>query len=436
VSLLDRAAAAGALTSRIDHQDAAAAFITLSLLAGETMFGIAAPQPEGVVIHCEGKDDLELISSETRCLVSVKAQSADIPLLFKEYRRLSANRTDQTRAEKYALVLIGPQSSQVVIFAEQLKQAQHLVASRERAEVDDIRHHFRQRWPKFDENVIDTFYIMFMYQGLYSREYTAVSAKLLRVIAPVADYTDERLMYLLSQINDRFAKARLVRGSVTLSEIRDIIFSVTMPFGLVTLANAYVRTAYGYVKHPSIEGALEHEERDYRNAVRFVMRRYRRATRKHRLLALTLGPVKCIACNGPLMANLWGWRRQGIACAHCGFTPFSSLFYACTCGRPVLLVRQPPLDLVDMAVSLRQAYAKARCEKCGQKPVPERLHTRTFGINVPWPPESIDSDLLEERKRFGWSKIQFRDGKANPMETLLAEALIDRIDHRIPGDSN
>ena len=433
MSLLDRAATAGAFTSKIDHQDAAGVIIALNLLASEAMFGFTVREPEGVVIHCEGRDDLEIVAPDTRCLISVKAQSADLGLVHKEYRRLSARRhVDQTRVGKSALMLIGPQPSAIVTFAEQLEQAQHLLAGREQPEAEEVSRGFCVRWPKFDEKVTETFYIAFMSQGLYSKEYSAIAAKLLRAIAPVADYTDERLMYLLTEIGARFAKARLARGSVTLSEIRDAIFSVTMPLGFMTTAHAYVRTEYGYIKHRDIEAALQREKRDHRKAVRYVMRKYRRATRRYRLLAFTLGPVRCIVCNGPLLANLLGWGRLGIACSHCGFNPFTSLFYACTCGHPVLLVAQPPIDLVDMAVALRSAYATAKCENCGQKPLSERLHTRTFGANVPWPPDSIERRLIRAREQFGWNKSKFRDGKVDPMEALLAEALIDRIDRRIP----
>ena len=435
MSFLDRAAGAGALTSRIDHQDAAAVLIALSLLADEAILGVVAPEPEGVVIHCEGRDDLEIISPDIRCLVSVKARSADLALASKEYRRLSIGHADKTRKNRSALMLIGPQSSQVVTFAEQLKQAQNLIARREQVEADEICRGFCTRWPKFDEKVIENFYVAFISQGLYSKEYAAVSARLLRAIAPVADYTDERLMYLLSEINEKFAKARLARGSVTLSEIRDLIFSVTMPLGIASLAHSYVKTAYGYVKHPEIGVTLENEARDSRSAVKYVMRRYRKATRRHRLVALIRGPVRCIACNGPLMANLWGWLQRGIACSHCGFSPFASLFYACTCGRPILLVGQPSLDFVDMAVSIRRACANVHCENCGRKPILERLNTRTFGLNVPWPPESVDKKLIEAREQFGWTTTQFRDGKVDPMQTLLTEALIDKIDCRIPGQN-
>jgi hypothetical protein len=206
-----------------------------------------------------------------------------------------------------------------------------------------------------------------------------------------------------------------------------------MPLEVISIANAYVKTDFGYLPHPGIIESLRREARDVKAATRHAMRRYRRATRKWRMLSLLIGPIRCIACNNALMANLYGWTKNGIACNHCGFNPWVSLFYACICGSPVLLVTQPPVDLVDMAVSLRRALEVSRCENCGQRPKPERLQTRVFPLNIPWPPEAFsDKILIEARKKFGWTADGFRGGEISAQEALLTEALRERIGGRIP----
>jgi hypothetical protein len=92
------------------------------------------------------------------------------------------------------------------------------------------------------------------------------------------------------------------------------------------------------------------------------------------------------------------------------------------------------MDLMDLAMSLRVQLASVRCEKCGQKPLAERLYTRFFRFNIPWPPEgSMNKKLIEAREQFGWKKgNQFRNGQLNPMETLLTEVLVENVDRRLP----
>jgi hypothetical protein len=96
----DRAARGGVIASRIYHQDAVAVLIMLRILAGEKVFGLTLTEPDGVVLHCEGRDDLELVTPERRCLISVKTQSVKLSLVIEEYARLSKRRvrTAMTRA--------------------------------------------------------------------------------------------------------------------------------------------------------------------------------------------------------------------------------------------------------------------------------------------------------------------------------------------------
>jgi hypothetical protein len=434
MSLSDRAAAAGAITSRIDQQDAAAALLALRLLAGENVFGIKVQDPSQAVLHCEGRDDLELVTTTTRCLISVKTKSAEVELIADEYSRLTARSFgDSTRNQRYALVIIGPQPAAVATFANQLEQAKFLVEHRDAIEANEVYAGFSARWPQVPQSVINHFYIALDIPTLQSKEYQAVAVRLLRQIAPLTDYTDTRANFILSELDIKFRNARLSRSSVTLTEVRDAIFSFVVPREVVTLADEYVRTRYGYLPHPQIKAELEREKAIARSAIRYALQRYRRATRKHRMLGSLIGPIKCIACNGPLMANWLGWGSRGIACSHCGFAPYISLFYACTCGRPILLVAQPPIDILDTAISIRRAANTVRCQNCGQSPRLERLETRVFRLSIPWPPENVsDKGLIEARKEFGWSTAKFRDGKTNAAEKLLEEGLNERIEHRLP----
>ena len=410
--------------------------VALHCLAGEPIFDLTVTEPDGVVLHCEGRDDLELVTPEARCLVSVKAQPGSLALITKEYSRLSERSfLDDSRRRSVALVLMGPQPSEVVSLATQIQQVKSLVVHRNAAEIEEIYTGFHNRWPKIDRRALDDFCLVLQWPHIYSREYLAIAAQLLRKVAPLTDYTDNRVNFILSELGNRFAQARHARGPVSLTEFKDTIFSFAMPLELITLAHAYVRTKYGYLPHPGIQSLLKREAKDVKIATNNALRRYRKSTRKHRFAAISLGPVNCIACGGPLMANLYGWFTHGIACTRCGFSPYISLFYACLCGRPIPLVTQPPLDPVDIMVSLQHAANIVRCEHCGQGPKLERLQTRVFQLNIPWPPEGFsDKNLIQARKDFGWNRARFRDGTADPTEVLLREALTDRIERRFTSD--
>jgi hypothetical protein len=387
------------------------------------------------VLHCEGRDDLELVTPERRCLISVKTQSVKLSLVIEEYARLSKRRyTDPFRKSVSALILVGSQEAQITRLAIRLEEAQSLLVNREVSEAEEIRAEFHKRWPQISDAMVDGYFIETNLPSLHSREYMAIASQTLRNIAPLTDYTDDRTALILHDLNEKMSRARMARGSVTLTEVRDTIFGFALPLEMVTLPHAYVKTKYGYLKHRDISEMLEQEARDLSSALRSAMRRYRRATRKMRISAILAGPVRCIACNGPLMANMYGFTRRGIACSHCGFSPYMSLFYACTCARPMLLLSQPSVDLVDAAISIRRALETVRCEHCGQRPKPERLQTRVFQLNIPWPPEDFsDKQLTQAREDFGWSKARFRDGDIDARDALLTEALTDRIESRLPG---
>jgi hypothetical protein len=440
MSLLDRAAGAGAITSRIDHQDAAATLIALTLLAREQIFGLAITDPEGTILHCEGRDDLELVTPHVRCLVSVKAQPGEMALLIKEYSRLSERCfADPSRMNAVALLMVGPQPAQTTNFVSQLDEARSLIQFRDADEAGEVRAEFVRRWPRASPSMLSDYYVMLGVPRLHSNEYLAVAIKLLRKIAPLTDYTDERAMVLLSDLTGKFSRARLARGSVTLTEIRDAMFSFALPLDAITLVHEYVKTTYGYLRHPQIAELLRDEMRDVRAAYKFAMRRYRAANFKRiAAAALFLGPVKCISCNGPLMANFFGLTKRGIACSRCGFLPFMSIFYACPCGKPILLVAQPSLDLVDFAIAIRYSVETLSCDSCHQKPRFERLYSRIFQLNIPWPPEIFsDKVLIESRKSFGWNSRGFRgENGGNARTALLSEALVDRVGRRFSSDES
>jgi DNA-directed RNA polymerase subunit RPC12/RpoP len=226
---------------------------------------------------------------------------------------------------------------------------------------------------------------------------------------------------------------------VTLREIRDELYRAALPMELHMDPTSYVRTAYGYVRHPAIEDALAVELRDVRSAAKYAMKRYRRAWKIHPFGSV-IGPpltwrppVKCIACNHPLTANFGGYTRRGLACPDCGFNPFMTLFYACTCGKPIPLVAQPSTDPVEVVSEIRSSMAR-ECEHCGQRPKYERLIVRTFSLGIPWSPEEVsDEKLIEDRKALGWYST-VRDSKS-AMESLLNEASRESMSSRLGAES-
>jgi hypothetical protein len=332
-------------------------------------------------------------------------------------------------ARNVLLALVGPQAEEITTLEDQLLKARQMLRRRQDEEQEEVRRAFNDRWAQLPSTFLDDGYVTTGFPRLHSETYTAEAARLLRLVAPLTDYTDCRTGHIVSDLTQRMSAARHNRGSVTLTELRDAILSQALPLEAVAIPHAYVRTRYGYVTSPLLEKALEQERQDVRVAMRQAMKRYRRATRVHRFRAVAAGgPVRCIVCNGPLMANFYGFSRRGIACAHCGFSPFVSLLYACTCGRPILLVAQPPTELVEIARAIREALDSAVCEHCSQSPRPERMQTRVFQLNIPWPPENFsDSRLIEARKELGWKGDgRFRNGTVRALDVLLTEALEER----------
>lgn len=429
----DKAASAGSLTSRIDHQDAVGVLIALELLAGESIAGVSCSDIDGAVIHCEGVDDLEVVDRTARCLISVKNRPLAPPAIAAEFARLGERQyDDRSRVSSMAVALIGGQPDQTVSLVDKFGKLRSLLADRTGAEAAAVLSDFLQANEEFRSIPVDSCYLLAHYNILHTREFDAIMAHLLRHVAPFTDYTDHRVAQAAAGLVSRFARARHARGSVTLREIRDSLNVAALPIELHLDPTSYVRTAYGYVRHPMIEEALAVERRDVRAAARYAMKRYRRAWKIFPFAPLIKwpSPVGCIVCDHPLIANLGGYTSRGLACPDCGFSPFATLFYACSCGRPIPLVRQPSMDGAEVLSEIKSGM-NTPCEHCGQRPKHERILVRAFGLGIPWPPEDFsDEKLIQDRQALGWYS-RFSDSKS-ALDALLSDALRDSLSNRLP----
>jgi hypothetical protein len=436
MTFFDKSASAGSLTSRVDHQDAIGVLVALELLAGDTVAGISSADVEGTVIHCEGGDDLEVVEPTVRCLISVKHRPMAPAAIAAEFVRLCARRyVDASREHSTAVALVGGQPGETVSLADKFGKLQSLLEHRTGTEAHAVIDEFVKENRDFRSLRVEKCFLLPHYNALHTRQFEATVAHLLRRVAPFTDYTDYRVAQAASDTVTRFARARHARGSVTLREIRDSLYRAALPMELHMDPTSYVRTAYGYVRHPVIEDKLAVELRDVRSAARYAMKRYRRAWKIYPFGAMLKwrGPVNCIACNHPLIANLGGYTRRGLACPDCGFSPFSTLFYACACGRPIPLVTQPSMDPVEVVSEIGSGM-DTKCEHCGQRPKYERLLVRTFGLGIPWPPEEVSEEkLIEDRKALGWGS-SIGDSKI-AMEALLSEALRESLNSRLRTES-
>lgn len=404
--------------------------VALRLLSTVTVADVVLDVLPGSVIHAEGRDDLEFVTRSGRILTSVKSLSAKVALVTSEYERLRDRvAKDEHRLSRIMLALVGPQPADIITLEDHLHNAREMLRHRKLEEQTDVRAAFYQRWPQLPSTFLDDGFVATGFPRLHTETFNAEASQLLRRIAPFTDYTDERTNLVINELTRRMSAARHNRGSVTFSEIRDMIFTQALPGDVLGISQSYVRTRYGYVKSPSLEKSLKNDERLVTAATRSAMKRYRKATRTHRLSTIFFGPVRCIACNGPLFANLCGYTRNGIACSRCGFQPFVSLFYACSCGWPILLVAQPSSHYVDMAQEVRDSVSSARCTRCSRSARPEGVATRIFQLGIPWPPEGFsDRQLIEGRTALGWDKSTrgFRNGKTSAIDALLTEAVEER----------
>ena len=84
-----RRARGGMNASRVDSQDTVAATIALDLIRGgfEPLDSLSPSRP--IELFCEGQEDLEIIQSGKKVLVSVKDKTVTVPEIKRE--RLKVN---------------------------------------------------------------------------------------------------------------------------------------------------------------------------------------------------------------------------------------------------------------------------------------------------------------------------------------------------------
>lgn len=423
----------GQVASRIETQDSSAL-----ILAIEAIGGLLSRIPNNIVDHVgrmslEKVDDIEIRWDSGVLVVSVKDKSVDyndLKVELNKFTTLSESpdyREGVFRIEAGALR--GSTARSLVDDMDRLRQVGDLGV------VDEwlgCKSDFEQRHG-VAANVAANTIVSIRDLSRDSVTLKAVFATTVRAVFPVQNFTDATLVSLFDEHTSiRIAPARRQRRTIMLRELRDAILLPLVPAELIATSSHYMKTSIGYIYDPNVQRARVNDERIKRAAYRKILRRWRKHTWRMVLADLLYrGPLACPFCGGILTRALLGSRA--FVCTHCLYQPYLTLFYACDCRSPVMLIRQPSVDglttFAELLTELRQHPKE--CDLCHQKVMEERLYGRTFGFSAPWPIEDFsEDDIIQIRVRIGWRGLQFKVPGQSPL-TLMRQGSWDMVEPRI-----
>jgi hypothetical protein len=422
-NLFSREALGGWHASFIESQDSVAAFLALEAISGEADRRLKDVQKQNARIICEWQDDLELQWEGGRLYLQVKDQELTVPnikSICSKFGDILASDASLDGVARFRIVALGGLHKSARHLPQHLMQLQSASEIRTDLERAQLISDFVRRWD-LPERValslsIDTRDLR--RDSLVAYDLFAAS---LRRALPVHDFTDRRVHQLYRELaGDVFSAARRHRTWVSLIEARNRLLTQFMPLHLTSYEIEYVRTDFGYLKDPQRREQIKAEEQLVEQARRQAYRRWIRHTRGDRLLDLLLrGPIKCLACNHPLMANVLG--RGGIACPDCSYQPYLTLVYICDCAELMVVDRQPEVDRVHMFGSaISWMRSSPTCGACGASPAFEKLPTRLGMVPFPVPVEEYSpAKLIGLRERLGWTTRGWRGSPNGPVAEML-----------------
>jgi hypothetical protein len=399
----------GAVASKIDHQDAVAAILSIDAVAGRVTAVPPIRQAHDVVVFCEGLEDLEFAWASGRLLVSVKDLVLTMPvvrdfLLGAEDRYPPPEEPNQQR-----LLLCGLRGadSKVISFEADLTHLKARLAKGRDTEA--ARSEFERKWniPAINATKMSLDLRPMLRD---SSEGFAIFANAMRLAFPVTNCTDRFLLKIWHELQDDvFAKTRRHREAVSLRDLNERLASRLAPDTIVQFQTTFVSTPFGYFEDPSRREMLKSEARVVSRARRKALRTWRR----HTLLERLTPRIRCLVCEHPMMGGFNG--RSGYVCPDCGYFPFVTLFYACECATPVTLLTQPELSGVSMfstAIAITREEER-RCPSCQALVDPRRLDTRLFMLRIPAVLNgSVDARLMAMREAFGRPQKSFSPTEA------------------------
>lgn len=305
---LSKASRGGYIASRIDQQDGVA--VLLMLMAACGYIGLPREEFETASISFEVYDDISLHYGERSHIVSVKTSPMDKAALAREFSRLKSR--ESLGSSRLILAIVGAQTKDSVSLRRSLEEIQSLSAAPDG--VSAVK-----EWVQSNPGFPDPLTCSVMhFPERDTQEFLAQAVRLMRMLVPLMQYTDDVAEVIIDGMLDACGRLRRRRGTIEARELFRPLSELAVPavfaFGSV---DGYVKTRYGYLRDS------ERRRREREEALRVVaaqkeaMGRYRRATRGFRLRAMMLGPIQCISCGGPLMANMYGYTGQGIAGSSC-----------------------------------------------------------------------------------------------------------------------
>lgn len=380
MSHFSKHAMGGVIASKVDQQDAVAIYCALKLIADHNLFGMQFSS--NALVELEQQEDVHLKDEKTTVLISVKSSEMAKGAFENEVERL-AQLVISSSVSMAVFTSIDAKGATFRKMREELDRLDRLLENKSSSERAKILAEFQDVYGPFPVKEVKLASVA----DLDSTQFSAEMASLLRRCLPIADYTDERVVSAIDILRLKFAEARRVRGSVQVSEVRDAIFAAfANPMEVVAFEGMpYVLHADGYHIDREQMEAISKIQTSVHSARSEVLNRFRKshAWTAFKWFAYSAAPP-CRECSHPMMANIFGLGARGIACPQCGFTPFVSLFYACSCGAGTLLLEQPLLSDFHAFNAERLArLSNFSCSKCGAGAVLEEASIRLFQLNIP-----------------------------------------------------
>ncbi len=427
MSNFDGSGRGGAVGSKIDEQDGVAALMILRMLA-DMAKEEAGARVARTKISCESIDDLAFSDDEELRIISVKNTPLTQLALIRESARLGCREANAAEKGKVLRIvcLVGSVNPAAVALSDALDELRAVLKGPVRPEETirdwSARHAVtvkpgRKATANSPAILVElehverpeTFMIEVFYHRMDSEQYRAEAVRLIRKIAPLTDFTDERADQLLNKCLSDLGEARRNRGTIALAYFVDLLAAATVPPLVQAQLTRYRLTRYGYSIDLELSRLLEDDQKLLKAAHSTARLRFHQALKRELPISLLKGPVRCIECGHGLMANRYGFGEGGIACPSCGFAPYLSVLYACDCGNPVLLVAQPTPTLTDSMIEISKG-ADTVCS-CGRAVDRTRMNTRVFVMQLPWPPEKFDfQKLIDDRVEAG-IPIKISDAK-------------------------
>lgn len=413
----------GQVAARVSSQDSAALLLIVEAIGGLLCF-----VPNNVIeltgrVSFEKFEDLEVRWDGGCLLVSVKDKHisyADILGEIKKFEALTGKLPEGT-AVYYRVEATALMDSKARSLCEDLYRLQQVVSTGIDEEICDSQREFSEQHG-VSGKIASRCYLSVRDISRDSEVALALFATRFRSVFPVSQYTDDEVRRIFSEYSSLIcAASRRRRETKSLFQIRRDLLAKLVPIELARGKFGVIETNFGYVPDPQ-RGTALHPDHDITVAVRRkVIRRWKKHTQREAIAYLVYKPRPgCPCCNYPIVRTFLG--DGAIVCPKCKWTPFMTVFYACDCKTPVCMLKQPPMNSIDIFSEILELVRKSRpiCSTCGLYVKEELLQDRMFDAHVPWPIEDYSEDwIIQMRIDAGWEGFAYKNNSETPYSLML-----------------